>query len=868
MTTVGFGDIVPTKMEELIFYIFSVLLAAAMATTSIGLLIPALMRSDALKETWLARVERADALIKRRNLPPELARRIQEYLQYQWLFLRGADESIFFEGLPASLRSEVRFALNHKLLRSIPLFKSLDADMIAALAGLLYPVIYTTDEHLLKCSRGNDRDGTLTIVPQTCSHAWLLVRGRVLEFGMIEELEDVSVKGSSIRQRPRAQWNSSENANSAASAPASAASTPAMAEDSSKRSPFSETSLKENSLKRRRFIRQAVNRLRQIRTYEEGSCILPSAATREVEARTDFRAATFVEVHALHCNDVVQLLAAREAAASSQSPLVSPNTLDAPLVAPITLEAAASSHAPLASPIVLDAAPSRSCGEAPPRSCGATGKPASRVVRWSVGAGGDVGGTSEPPPSPPDDDLDRSRPSQLDPPDDDLDRSRPSQLDRSFHGVMAVSAATLHGVEHAVEHAVEQSVHGVMSTIHSVEHAVEQSVHSATGFFFGRSGERAVMGVQASKGIMSQAPAVDSRPTHDVVLPFLWLTLRLLTVCYLALVLPLRCAFEGRTGLNPWWLVADVVTDVVLWLQLWSQHSPARVAALQLNWLMPPGKLQREESRRRDRSRLTWLGIAVDVVCCLPCEWGGYAWNPSPSGTPFLMLPRLVRLRCTGSWIGEIFFHMHQKRPSLSPSLQIRRMIYLILFWLIWLHWGGCILLWLGLVRSDNVFAGASDFGTGSWLTWDAIYLRELTRDDEIASPDDEMSPFHAYVRSVYWTIVAMSPIGFGDIVPRTIPETWAILIMEAPGSMLYPAIIAAIMSLLMDAMTARTVQATAVHDFVHRKRLAGPLRSQIILLAELGERVRTETELLHSLPPSLHVLISAHLYLGMVRAH
>jgi hypothetical protein len=127
-----------------------------------------------------------------------------------------------------------------------------------------------------------------------------------------------------------------------------------MAEHSSKRSPLAENSLKENSLKRRRFVRQAVNRLRQIREYDEGDCILPSAATREVEARTDFRAATFVEVHALHCNDVVQLLAAREAAAaSSQSPLVSPNTLDAaPLVAPITLEVAASSHAPLASPIV------------------------------------------------------------------------------------------------------------------------------------------------------------------------------------------------------------------------------------------------------------------------------------------------------------------------------------------------------------------------------------------------------------------------------------------------------------------------------------------------------------------------------------
>ena len=800
ITTVGFGDIVPTKLEELIFYVCTSIVATVAASTSIGLLIPALKGSNMLKETWLARVERADAFIKRHKIPPELARRIQEYLQYQWLFLRGADESTFFAGLPASLRSEVRFALNHKLLRSIPSFKSLDADTIAALAGLLYPVIYTTDEHLLKCSRGNDRDGTLTIVPQTCSTAWLLVRGMVLEFGMMEEYEDASVRENS-RTRENSRMHAAGAAGAAGAPGATGAAGSPLAEGSQKRSVLAENSLSA------RWRKRAANRLRQIRTYDEGDCILPSAATREVEARTDIRAATFVEVHALHCNDVVQLLAAREAAASSQSPLLSPT--------------------------MPDAAPLRAS------------EPAPRVVQWSVGAGSDVGGISEPPPSPPSTPPESEPPPTEPAPSTEIDMH--AKLEQSVNSVMAGGAATTH----------------------DGEHAIEQSVQSATGFFVGRSAERAVMGVQASKGIMSQAPAVDSRASRGETLPFLWLTLRLLTAGYLALVLPLRCAFEGRAGLNPWWLVADVVTDLVLWLQLWSQHNHARVAALHLNWLMPPGKLQREELRRSDSSRPTWLGIAVDVLCCLPWEWGGYAWNPSPSGTPFLMLPRLVRLRCTGSWTDEIFDYMHQSCPLLSPSLRIRRMISLIFAWLISLHWGGCVMLWLGLVRSDNAFAGASDFGTGgSWLTWDAMYLRELARDDEIASPDDEMSPFHAYVRSVYWFIVAVSTIGFGDIVPRTIAETWAMGILIAPGAMLYPAIISAIMLLLFDAITARTVLATTVRDFVHRNRLAEPLRSQITLVTELGERFRAESKLLRSLPPSLHVLISAHLYLGMVRAH
>ena len=701
MTTVGLGDIVPTKWEEMVFTIAVMFISTFTASGAVGLLMAELMRSDKMKDSWQARVERTDAFIRKRKIPPELARRLREYLQYQWLYLRGANESTFFAGLPSSLRIEVIFALNHKLLRSIPAFARSDPDTISALAELLSPVLYTKDEYLIKCSSIAE-DGTATMTPLICTNAWLLVRGMVVESGLLEgNPNSVNVSQPSSRVR-RPSVNSMS-----------------------------------------RFLRRSGGHLHTIRTYDEGNCILPAAATRAVEVSSDFRATTFVEVLALHSKDVERLMAARNPSAAPP-----PHTFS-----PATLDAAAPRHAS-----------TRASEAAIPVAC-------------------------EP------DTLSRVGP---------LQPSRPTSSVHALHGI--ISKMTL-----------------------------------------------------ARK---AEAARKDGRAWWRFVLPSLWLALRLLAVSYLALVLPVRVAFESRSGLELSWLAVDIVTDLVLWLQLWSELNGIsdRIAAVNLNQLRHQVMVQRKQSHRPTLKQRIW--VAIDIVCCLPYEWVGYAWHPSQSWVPALMLPRLVRLRCAGSWMGEIVELMQDNWLWLEPPPKhIRCMTCMMIQFFVVCHWGACVWLWLGLIDSDSI--SASDLSTQSWLMQDAVYLREASD----AYPDDQSNPFYSYLRSLYWMIVAVSTMGLGDIVPKTIAETWVASIFITFGALLYPAFTGAMMSLLVDAMAARAEHATVVRDFVHRNLIAEPLRSQIIMFSKLGERIRTETQLLRSLPPSLHSLATAHLYLDIVRS-
>ena len=122
MTTVGFGDITPLTVPEMLFTSAAMFVGAYTACALIGLIMAELVRADGFEVSWQRRVEQADLFIQKRKLPLKLARRVHAYLQYQWDTLRGVDESTFFAGLPPVLRSEVLVFLNGALLKGIPRF--------------------------------------------------------------------------------------------------------------------------------------------------------------------------------------------------------------------------------------------------------------------------------------------------------------------------------------------------------------------------------------------------------------------------------------------------------------------------------------------------------------------------------------------------------------------------------------------------------------------------------------------------------------------------------------------------------------------------------------------------------------------------
>ena len=58
-----------------------------------------------------------------------------------------------------------------------------------------------------------------------------------------------------------------------------------------------------------------------------------------------------------------------------------------------------------------------------------------------------------------------------------------------------------------------------------------------------------------------------------------------------------------------------------------------------------------------------------------------------------------------------------------------------------------------------------------------------------------------AYVRSLHFALVAVTTIGYGDIVPVTFAETAVATFIVSTGSLLYPAVVGAIATLLADAI-------------------------------------------------------------------
>lgn len=65
MTTVGFGDIIPLTVEEMLYTSATMFVGAYTAYGAIGLIMAELVRADAFEASWQRRVELADHFIKK-----------------------------------------------------------------------------------------------------------------------------------------------------------------------------------------------------------------------------------------------------------------------------------------------------------------------------------------------------------------------------------------------------------------------------------------------------------------------------------------------------------------------------------------------------------------------------------------------------------------------------------------------------------------------------------------------------------------------------------------------------------------------------------------------------------------------------------
>ncbi len=150
LTTVGYGDIVPTTNLETLYSMGVMIFGVGIYGYVIGNIANILSTRDPAKLAFQNNMDSLKAFVKYRELPVELQHRIRDYYAYLWKKRLGYDESGFLENLPTGLQNEVELHLKREIIDKIPLFKETGEQFLNDIALHLKPVIFTPGDYIIR----------------------------------------------------------------------------------------------------------------------------------------------------------------------------------------------------------------------------------------------------------------------------------------------------------------------------------------------------------------------------------------------------------------------------------------------------------------------------------------------------------------------------------------------------------------------------------------------------------------------------------------------------------------------------------------------------------------------------------------------
>jgi len=122
MTTVGFGDITPSRTSEYLVAMLVMLLGASLYAFIVGSIASLLSSLNLEKNRHRDRAQNLSFYLQQRGVPAELNNRVTGYYEYLWSKRRGLAESEILSDLPRGLQIEIKEQLAHQILKQVPLF--------------------------------------------------------------------------------------------------------------------------------------------------------------------------------------------------------------------------------------------------------------------------------------------------------------------------------------------------------------------------------------------------------------------------------------------------------------------------------------------------------------------------------------------------------------------------------------------------------------------------------------------------------------------------------------------------------------------------------------------------------------------------
>ncbi|CAA6659503.1 unnamed protein product [Spirodela intermedia] len=150
LSSYGQGIVTSTYAGETSFCILICIVGLILFSQLIGNMQTYLQSVTVRLEEWRVKRRDTEEWMRHRKLPPDLQERVHRFVQYKWLATRGVDEESILRSLPLDLRRDIQRHLCLDLVRRVPFFSQMDAQLLDAICERLVSCLSTQGTFIVR----------------------------------------------------------------------------------------------------------------------------------------------------------------------------------------------------------------------------------------------------------------------------------------------------------------------------------------------------------------------------------------------------------------------------------------------------------------------------------------------------------------------------------------------------------------------------------------------------------------------------------------------------------------------------------------------------------------------------------------------
>ena len=142
LTTIGYGDIVPTTNTQTIYTMCVMIVGVGIYGYVVGNIASILSNVDIARIKFQEKLDTINSFLKYKKIPIDLSTRIRTYYVNLWEYRHGIDEKDIWAELPTAIKIDVSLFLHAKLISVVPFFREATEELKREVVQQLKPMAF------------------------------------------------------------------------------------------------------------------------------------------------------------------------------------------------------------------------------------------------------------------------------------------------------------------------------------------------------------------------------------------------------------------------------------------------------------------------------------------------------------------------------------------------------------------------------------------------------------------------------------------------------------------------------------------------------------------------------------------------------